>query len=196
MVITAPTIVRNAAIPGKPFSFGVMLISTGTITRIARKWAIRVAGFSSIGIDSFEMMTRRRASPPQVHRLRQHWSEAAAEVDQEVHPRGASTGQGGSTNGNPQSCARPGGRLVVAVCIGDGPCDRADDQHQHGDDEDEGQQGTDDGGELTGAADTAEVRINGGGQNTVRRKEEWVRHVEGSLCMAVHRSRCDHLSSD
>lgn len=82
---------------------------------------------------------------------------ALAEVDQPVQPCHSAAGQDRGAQGGPGAGPCFGGGTVVAVRGRQRPRDGADDQHQHRDDEHEGQQRTDDLAQITDAFQAVEV---------------------------------------
>src|SRR5699024_2344432 len=92
-------------------------------------------------------------------------SESGAEVEEPVDPGDAGAGEDGCAYGGPGAEQGFGGHGVVVVGGRGGPSDRADDQHEHRDDEDEGQYRADRVGEVADVADGVEVREDGHGRS-------------------------------
>lgn len=84
-------------------------------------------------------------------------SELFAEVDEPVQPSRRRTREDSAAEGDEHADAAFGSEVVVAGAGGDGPDDRGDEDHEHGDDQGGHEQGTGDLHEVTNAAHTLEV---------------------------------------
>ena len=87
--------------------------------------------------------------------------EGRAEVQEPVGPAESSAREDGSTERDEQPGLRLAGRLPASVRRSDRPSGGADDNHEDGGQEPEGEQRTDDLPKLPGATNGSEVRADG-----------------------------------
>src|SRR5690625_2892328 len=141
-VMTAPTMVRSCAMPGRPSVFGSMSICARMTPTSLRS----MAGFSV----SLMAWLRRRVS------------QTGADVEEVVRPGECGPGEGRGAQGDPHAGAGTHRGVPVPGGGGQRPRDRANHQRTDRDDERDRQERADDPGELARSGYGAEVRTDGG----------------------------------
>src|SRR5690625_2990711 len=167
-VMTAPTMVRNWLIPGRPELLGSISICIGNnaeTTGAASARTVRVFTIQAPSIRGSTVLLPKQVHPHAQQRPRHMewcgrqgmWLEGRAEVDEPVHPGDCATCEDRGPQRGPGTDTGFRGCTVVAVRGRDRPGDGADDEHEDGDDEHGRQQCTDYCCEVACAADAADI---------------------------------------